>query len=129
MFRRTIIRMIIRQKICKTLVFVSFWLIVYNLAVHQRALSKYSGSYPIIPFLDRPHNLKALDEIFSIALETGGRLQISHLIFACKKSWPTAQKAVHLIEKAQNKGLEVIAGRNQTGLFCRYCYFRPGHHR
>jgi N-acyl-D-amino-acid deacylase len=78
------------------------------LTVHIRALSKYSGSYPIIPFLDRPHNLKALDEILSIALETGVRLQISHLIFAGKKSWPTAQKAVQLIEKAQNKGLEVM---------------------
>jgi len=78
------------------------------LTVHKRALSKYSGSYPIIPFLDRPHNLKALDEILSIALETGVRLQISHLIFAGKKSWPTAQKAVQLIEKAQNKGLEVM---------------------
>jgi len=78
------------------------------LTVHKRALSKYSGSYPIIPFLDRPHNLKALDEILSIALETGVRLQISHLIFAGKKSWPTAQKALQLIEKAQNKGLEVM---------------------
>lgn len=78
------------------------------LAVHKRALSKYSGSYPIIPFLDRPHNLKALDEILSIALETGVRLQISHLIFAGKKSWPTAQKAVQLVEKAQSKGLEVM---------------------
>jgi N-acyl-D-amino-acid deacylase len=78
------------------------------LSVHNRALSKYSGSYPIIPFLDRPHNLKALDEILSIALETGVRLQISHLIFAGKKSWPTAQKALQLIEKARSNGLEVM---------------------
>ena len=78
------------------------------LAVHMRALSKYSGSYPIIPFLDRPHNLKALDEVLSIALETGVRLQISHLIFAGKKSWPTAQKAVQLIEKSRSEGLEVM---------------------
>ncbi len=78
------------------------------LTIHKRALSRYSGSYPIIPFFDRPHNLKALDEILSIAFETGVRLQISHLIFAGKKSWPTAQKAVRLIEKARNKGLEVM---------------------
>ena len=77
------------------------------LTVHKRALSRYSGSYPIIPFFDRPHNLKALDEILSIALETGVRLQISHLIFVGKKSWSTAQKAVRSIEKARNKGLEV----------------------
>ena len=78
------------------------------LTVHKRALSKYSGSYPVIPFFDRPHNLKALDEILSIALQTGVQLQISHLIFAGKKSWSTAQKAVRLIEKARNKGLEVM---------------------
>jgi N-acyl-D-amino-acid deacylase len=78
------------------------------LTVHMRALSKYSGSYPIIPFLDRPHNLKALDEVLSIALETGVQLQISHLIFAGKKSWSTAQKAVQMIEKAQSKGLAVM---------------------
>lgn len=94
------------------------------LTVHKRALSKYSGSYPIIPFLDRPHNLKALDEILSIALETGVRLQISHLIFAGKKSWPTAQKALQLIEEAQNKGLEVMfdiyphfCGNSYLGVF------------
>jgi N-acyl-D-amino-acid deacylase len=78
------------------------------LTVHMRALSKYSGSYPIIPFIGKPHNLKALDEILSIGLETGVRLQISHFIFAGRKSWPTAQKAVAMIEKARQKGLEVM---------------------
>ena len=78
------------------------------LTVHMRALSKYSGSYPIIPFLSRPHNLRALDEILSIALETGVRLQISHFIFAGRKSWPTAQKAVRMVEDAKEKGLEVM---------------------
>jgi N-acyl-D-amino-acid deacylase len=78
------------------------------LTVHKRALAKYSGSYRIIPFIDRAHNLKALDEILSIALEAGVRLQISHLIFAGKKSWSTAEKAVRMIEKAKIKGLEVM---------------------
>jgi hypothetical protein len=45
-----------------------------NMLIRMRALSKYSGSYPIIPFLGKPHNLRALDEILSIALETGVRL-------------------------------------------------------
>ncbi|MBW1867691.1 MAG: amidohydrolase family protein [Deltaproteobacteria bacterium] len=31
------------------------------LTVHKRALSRYSGAYPIIPFFSRPHNLRALD--------------------------------------------------------------------
>jgi N-acyl-D-amino-acid deacylase len=78
------------------------------LTVHKRALSRYSGAYPLIPFFDRAHNLKALDEILSIAHEAGVRLQISHLIFAGKKSWTTAEKAVSRIEKAKTRGLEVM---------------------
>jgi N-acyl-D-amino-acid deacylase len=78
------------------------------LSVHMRALSKYSGSYPVIPFFGRPHNLRALDEILSIGLATGVRLQISHLIFAGRKSWPTAEKAVRMIENAKAGGLEVM---------------------
>jgi N-acyl-D-amino-acid deacylase len=78
------------------------------LTVHIRALSKYSGSYPVIPFLGKPHNLRALEEMLSIGLETGVRLQISHLIFAGRKSWPTAEKAVRMVEKARERGLEVM---------------------
>jgi N-acyl-D-amino-acid deacylase len=78
------------------------------LTVHTRALSKYSGSYPITPFLGKPHNLRALEEILSIGLETGARLQISHFIFAGRKSWTTAQKAVRMVEDARKKGLEVM---------------------
>ena len=78
------------------------------LTVHLRALSKYSGSYPIIPFVGKPHNLKALDEMLSIGLETGVRLQISHFIFAGRKSWPTARRAVEMVEAARAQGLEVM---------------------
>ena len=78
------------------------------LTVHMRALSKYSGSYPIIPFFGKPHNLKALDEILSIGHATGVRLLISHFIFAGRKSWPTARKAVTMVEEAKGKGLEVM---------------------
>ncbi len=78
------------------------------LTVHMRALSKYSGSYPIIPFLGKPHNLKALDEVLSIGHATGVRLLISHFIFAGRKSWPTARKAVTMVEEAREKGLEVM---------------------
>lgn len=78
------------------------------LTVHTRALSRYSPSYPIIPFISRPHNLRALDEMLTIGLETGVRLQISHLIFVGKKSWKTAEKAVRMIEKARERGLEVM---------------------
>lgn len=78
------------------------------LTVHTRSLSRYSGHYPIIPFLGRPHNLKALDEILSIALEAGVKLQISHFIFVGRKSWSTAKRAFEMIEDAAAKGLQVM---------------------
>jgi len=97
------------------------------LTVHIKALSKYSGSYPIIPFLGRPHNLKAIDEILSLGLETGVKLQISHLMFAGTKSWPTGNKVVKRIEKAIDSGLEVMF--DVYPVFCGNSYlsvFLPG---
>ncbi|MCG8339540.1 MAG: amidohydrolase family protein [Proteobacteria bacterium] len=78
------------------------------LSVHNRALSKYSGAYPIIPFFGRPHNLKALDEVLKIALDTGVKTQISHFIFVGRKSWSTADKAISMIERARDKGARVM---------------------
>ena len=78
------------------------------LTVHSRAYSRYSGSYPIIPFFSRPHNLRALEEVLTIGINTGVKLQISHFIFVGTKSWPTVNKALRMIEEAQNKGLRVM---------------------
>ena len=78
------------------------------LTVHNRALSRYSGAYPIIPFFSRAHNLRALEEVLTIGINTGVKLQISHFIFVGRKSWPTAHKALRMIEAAQDKGLRVM---------------------
>lgn len=78
------------------------------LTVHKRALSRYSTSYPIIPFFGRPHNLRALEEMLTIGLETGVKLQISHFLFGGRKSWGTAEKAIRMIEKARERGLAVL---------------------
>jgi len=78
------------------------------LTVHKRALSRYSGAYPIIPFFSRPHNLRALEEVLAIGLETGVKVQISHFIFVGRQSWPTAEKAVDMIETAAARGLEIM---------------------
>ncbi len=77
------------------------------MTVHNRALSKYSGAYPIIPFFDRSHSLKAMDEVLRIALNTGVKTQISHLMFAGRKSWPLVDRTIALIEKAGKKGARV----------------------
>ncbi|MBI9085252.1 MAG: amidohydrolase family protein [Desulfobacterales bacterium] len=78
------------------------------LTVHKRALSRYSGSYPVIPFFGRPHNLKALEEALAIGLATGVKLQISHFIFVGRASWPTAERALEMIAAAAAKGLKVM---------------------
>ena len=78
------------------------------LTVHKRALSRYSGAYPIIPFFGRPHNLRALEEALAIGLETGVKLQISHFIFVGRASWPTAPQALEMIEAAVAQGLQVM---------------------
>ncbi|HBS04959.1 MAG TPA: hypothetical protein DEA96_08345 [Leptospiraceae bacterium] len=47
---------------------------------HMKAYSSISGTYPLKLF-GRPHNLLAIDDMLSIARETGVRMQLSHLIF------------------------------------------------
>ncbi len=78
------------------------------MTVHNRAYSRYSGSYPIIPYISRPHNLRALEEVLTIGNNTGVKLQVSHFIFVGRKSWPTVNKALRMIEEAQNNGLRVM---------------------
>jgi len=78
------------------------------LTIHNRALSRYSGAYPIIPFFSRAHNLRALEEVLSIGINTGVKIQISHFIFVGRKSWPTVHKALRMIERAREKGLRVM---------------------
>jgi N-acyl-D-amino-acid deacylase len=76
------------------------------LTVHMRAASAVSGAYPLKP-LGTPHNLIALKEVLDLALETGVKLQISHLIFVGSRSWKTVGKAVDMIDTAIRKGADV----------------------
>jgi N-acyl-D-amino-acid deacylase len=78
------------------------------LTVHMRAFSRYSTSYPNIPFLGKPHNLRALEEILDIGLKTGVKLQISHFLFVGRSTWKTLDKAVRMIESARRSGLSVM---------------------
>ncbi len=76
------------------------------ITVHVRAFSKVSGAYPLKPF-GKPHNIIALEEWIHLARKTGVRLQISHLIFVGKRTWPTLEKALGLIDGAIRDGLDV----------------------
>jgi N-acyl-D-amino-acid deacylase len=73
---------------------------------HLRAYSRVSPVYhsahePV------PHNVQAIEEILRVATETGARLQISHLIFVGRHTWPTVEQALAVIERARDAGLDV----------------------
>lgn len=74
--------------------------------IHARAFSKVSGSYPLKLF-GEAHNILALKECLALARDTGARLQVSHLIFVGRQSWPTAGQALSLIDKARADGADV----------------------
>lgn len=76
------------------------------MAVHAKAYSCISGTYPPIPF-GTAHNLRAIKELLSVAKETGVRLQFSHLIFAGRNTWKTADKALALFDEARAQGVDV----------------------
>lgn len=76
------------------------------LSVHGRAYSAASTSYGL-PFGGTPHNLRALDEMLALGLETGVRLQYSHLIFVGRSTWRTMDAALARIDAARAKGADV----------------------
>ncbi|MBN1532332.1 MAG: amidohydrolase family protein [Spirochaetes bacterium] len=75
--------------------------------VHMRALSAISAVYPIKPF-GTPHNLIALEEMLGVARRTGARLQVSHLIFAGERTWKSCDRALEMIDRAIDEGIDVM---------------------
>jgi len=73
---------------------------------HLKAYSWASGVYSHDPKQD-PHNLAAIREILRVARAAEARLQISHLIFVGRNTWPNHTEALRLIEQAHASGLDV----------------------
>jgi N-acyl-D-amino-acid deacylase len=73
---------------------------------HARAYSKVSTSYNP-PVGGRAHNLRAMDEVMTIAKKTGVKTQYSHLIFVGKQSWGTVDESLQMLEKAKEEGLDL----------------------
>ena len=73
---------------------------------HVKAYSWASGAYQSDPG-ELAHNLLAIDEIIQAAQAAEARLQISHLIFVGRNSWPTHTDAIERIERARGAGLDV----------------------
>ena len=74
--------------------------------VHLKALSAISPTYPVTTL--QAHNLRALSEMLKVARNTGVKLQLSHFIFVGRRSWPTAARAVQMVEQARRDGLDVM---------------------
>jgi N-acyl-D-aspartate/D-glutamate deacylase len=73
---------------------------------HLKAYSWISGVYSHDPKED-PHNLAAIREILRVAKASGARLQVSHLIFVGRHTWPNHGDAIRLIEEAAREGVDV----------------------
>jgi N-acyl-D-aspartate/D-glutamate deacylase len=73
---------------------------------HLRA---YSCVSPVYPGDDGavPHNLRAIDELLRVGRATAVRLQLSHLIFVGRRTWPTWPAALARIDEAHAGGLDV----------------------
>jgi N-acyl-D-aspartate/D-glutamate deacylase len=73
---------------------------------HLRA---YSWTSPVYhsDAQQKPHNIEAIEEILAVATAGAARLQISHLIFVGRHSWPTVERAIETIERARAAGLDV----------------------
>jgi N-acyl-D-amino-acid deacylase len=54
-----------------------------------------------------PHNLLAVREMVEVAREARVPLQISHLIFVGRRTWPTARETLADIERAKSDGVDV----------------------
>ena len=73
---------------------------------HLKAYSKVSGAYQTDPEVEW-HNLAAIREILEVAEASRARLQISHLIFVGRKTWPSHLEAIAKIERARASGIDV----------------------
>lgn len=74
--------------------------------VHLKALSRLSPCYPLTT--PKAHNVLALEEMLGIARKTGIKLQLSHFIFVGRRSWPTVETCLRLVEEARKDGVDVM---------------------
>ena len=73
---------------------------------HLKAYSWMSGAFATDPMTE-PHNLAAIDEILRVGQQSGARVQVSHLIFVGRQTWPSWPQALARIEAARKRGLDV----------------------
>lgn len=73
---------------------------------HLKAYSWISPAFTTDP-TQESHNLKAIREIVRVGQAANARVQLSHLIFFGRATWPTYADALRLIEEAKTGGLDI----------------------
>jgi N-acyl-D-amino-acid deacylase len=76
-----------------------------------KVAAKHDGIYTSHMRSEGTHLLEAIEETVSIGRDAGLRVQISHFKTSGRKNWPLVDKAIRLIRKAREEGLEVAADR------------------
>jgi len=76
------------------------------LTVHIKSLGRASAAYKS-SFLIKPHNIRAIEEMIELAERTGVKIQISHMIFAGRKTWPSCDRALEMIDQARSLGIDI----------------------
>ncbi|MDR1510595.1 MAG: hypothetical protein LBS53_13270 [Synergistaceae bacterium] len=76
------------------------------LTVHARALSKVSLAYDASPF-GRPHNLRALDELFDMSRGLKLKLHYSHAIFVGQATYRTHEEMLKIFNQMRQEGIDL----------------------
>ncbi len=74
-------------------------------AAHLRAYTVISDAYPVLG--RTPHNLLAVREVIGLAERAGVGVQLGHLGFAGRRTWPTASRVMAEIDRALSRGVDV----------------------
>lgn len=76
------------------------------LTVHIKSLARASAAYKS-SFLVKPHNIRAIEEMIELAERTGVKIQLSHMIFVGRKTWPSCDRALEMIDQARSRGIDI----------------------
>ncbi len=75
----------------------------------SEAAAEFDGMYVSHMRDEGAHMLEAIDELITIARETGIRAEIYHLKSSGQQNWPLFDEAVKMIEEARAEGLHITA--------------------
>ena len=75
----------------------------------SEAAAEFDGMYVSHMRDEGAHMLEAIDELITIARETGIRAEIYHLKSSGQQNWPLFDDAVQMIEEARAEGLHITA--------------------